>query len=151
MSPTRRPSSQLAGPRHGLAGAWAVLLLALAVVSVHVLCSVHLDEQAQGAGHSHAASALVSVDEAADEAAGDAVGAPAVPEPAGGDSHGCSDHHQATAECDPVLPVPAGSAVLPDLTVRWQVPEAAHHASRVGPNGTVAAAPSLHALGISRT
>ena len=147
MSMTRRFSLQLADPRRGLAGAWAVVLLALAVVSVHVLCSVHLNEQTRGNGHSHAASALVSVDESADGTAGML----AVPEPVGGDSHGCSDHHKATAECDPVLPTLPGSAVLPDLTVRWHVPEMAHHESRARSDGTVTAAPSLHALGISRT
>ncbi|WP_125777268.1 hypothetical protein [Antribacter gilvus] len=146
MSLTRHLRSLLADPRRETASVLTVMFLVLAVVSVHVLCNVHLDEPAQSAGHSHQApvpdaeqaSAPTSVVEAA-------------PAPLGGGSHGCSDHHSATAQCDPVTPTSPGPAVAPTSSVQWLVSDLAHAERAARHIGTVAAAPSLTALGISRT
>lgn len=137
----------LAGPRRETASVLTIMLLVLAVVSVHVLCSVHLDAPAQSAGHSHQAvqgspQEPATVPTFVVEAA---------PGPMGSGSHGCSDHHSATVQCDPVTPTPPGPAVAPDLAVQWLVSDVAHREPAARQFGTVAAAPSLHALGISRT
>src|SRR5690606_17014959 len=79
-----------------------------------------------------------------------AAGAASGPVDRGG-AHGCSDHHTATAQCDPVLPQTPGPAAVPDQTVQWLVRDVADHSAPSLSGGTIASAPSLHALGISRT
>ena len=128
--------------------ALTVMFLVLAVVSVHVLCSVHLDEHAHtGAQASDGGEVLAAHDVAsAQDAAGEVV-----PEPLGGGSHGCSDHRAVTAQCDPILPAPLVLAAVPERTVQRIAPAAVHQDHRTATSVAVAAAPSLHALGISRT
>lgn len=64
---------------------------------------------------------------------------------------GCSDQHTATAQSDQTRPLPKGPSTVPNLAVRWLVPEAAGHRIRISSGVAAATAPSLHALGISRT
>lgn len=148
MSLTRRPRSLLAGPRRESASVLTVVLLVLAVLSVHFLCSVHVDGQARSASHSHVAAVQGSGQETAptETSAVDVATAPL-----GGGPHGCSDHHAVTEQCDPVMPSSPGPAVVPDFAVQWLVSDMALRESPAWSSGTVAAAPSLHALGISRT
>jgi hypothetical protein len=145
MSLTRRLHSLLADPRRGSASVLTVMLLVLTVISAHVLCSTHLNE-AESAGHSRVAAVQSAV-----PATADASVVEAAPAPLGSDSHGCSDHHSVTAQCDPVLLPPPGPAVVPELAVQWLVADLAHREPPARSSVTVAAAPSLTALGISRT
>ncbi|MEU4361854.1 hypothetical protein [Promicromonospora sp. NPDC023987] len=147
MSSTRSLRSLLAGPRRESASGLTVLLLVLAVLSVHFLCSAHLDEQAPRAGHSHAA-AMQGSGQVAPPAG--ALAAEAARAPLGDGSHGCSDHHSATAQCDPVLPSTPETAMAPDPAVLWAASDPAYHALPAW-SGVAVAAPSLTALGISRT
>lgn len=64
----------------------------------------------------------------------------------------CSDHHSPSAHCDPRLSVfSPGPAVAPLASTGWLV-SAVGHRNPLVPAGTAdATAPSLHALGISRT
>ena len=124
------------------------MFLVLAVLSVHFLCSAHVDGQAQSASHSHVAAVQGSGQEAAPTETSAVEVASA---PLGGGSHGCFDHHVVTAQCDPVVPSSPGPAVVPDSAVQWLVSDMALRESPAWSGGTVAAAPSLHALGISRT
>jgi hypothetical protein len=145
MSLTRRLHSLLADPRRESASILTVMLLVLAVISAHVVCGVHVSERAEG-GHSHVAA----MQSAAPATLGASV-AEAAPAPLGGDPHGCSEHHSVTAQCDPVRLPPPGPAVVPELAVQWLVADLAHREPPVRSSVTVAAAPSLTALGISRT
>lgn len=147
MSLTRRLRSLLAAVRPGSTGVLSVMVLVLAVMSVHVLCSVHLDEPPPGAGHAHTTSAAFAVDLASAPQTASEV----VPAPLGGGSHGCGDHHTATAQCEPVLPAPLLLAVMPEPAVQRLAPAAAQQDQRPLSSVVNAAAPSLHALGISRT
>lgn len=160
MHLTHRARSLLAGPRREFGAVLAIMALVLAVIGVHVVCSVHLDERAGGAGHAHQAGAeasghhVVAAIDHHEVAAGmelaAGVGTEAAVEPLVADPH-CADHGTVTAHGDPVRAVPQGPAVVPDLAVRWLVPALADHEPST-PSGVAAvAAPSLHALGISRT
>jgi hypothetical protein len=124
------------------------MLLVLAIISAHLLCSTHPNEQAQGAGHPYVAAVQSSEHGPATTGASVAVAAPAPP---GDGSHGCSDHHPVTAQCDPVLLPAPGPAAVPELAMQWLVSDMARHEPTVPLSTTVAAAPSLTALGISRT
>ena len=146
MNLTHRARSLLAGPRRELVGVLALMAFALAVLGMQSLCGVHPDERAAGAGHSHEASAGAP---GFDVAAADAVVEVAA-QPLGADPH-CADHSTVTTQSDPVRTGPQGPAVLPDLAVRWLVPPAATHQPAAPSGLAVASAPSLHALGISRT
>lgn len=135
MSPTRRLRSLLAGTRRGSVSVLSVMIVALALVSVHVLCSVHLDRSDAGHGHGPAAGVAAETGSV----------------PLGDESHGCGDHHSASAQCDPVLPSPVVSAVLPERTVQRTAPAAAYQDHRTADGVATPVPPSLHALGISRT
>lgn len=140
MSLTRRLRSLLADPRRESASILTVMFLVLTVVGVHVLCSVHLDERldgldGQGASHSHGA----------------AVHAAGHDSEHGGGSHGCADHHRVAAQCDPLRPAAPAPAVTPELAVQWLVPAPASHEPLTRSSVTLPTAPSLTALGISRT
>ncbi len=140
MSLTRRLRPLLAGTRRGSVSVLTVMLLVLTVVSVHALCSVHVDTH--DGGEVLAAQGVASTQDPAVEV---------VPEPLGGASHGCSDHHSVTVRCDPVLPPSLVLAALPERTVQRLAPAAVHQDHRTASSVATAAAPSLHALGISRT
>lgn len=141
MGLTRHLRSHLAGSRLGSAGALTVMFLVLTVASVHALCSVHLDghggAQAHDAG-THVANAQDAVVETA-------------PEPLGGGSHGCSDQHDLTARCDPVLVSSGFLAALPDRGAHRHAPAVVDQDNRTASSVADAEPPSLHALGISRT
>ncbi|WP_146197309.1 hypothetical protein [Promicromonospora sp. AC04] len=146
MSLTRRLHPFLAGPRRGSVSVLTVMLLVLAAVTVHALCSFHLDPhtsaQAHDGGEVLAAQGVANTQDAAVEV---------VPEPLGGASHGCSDRHSAAVQCDPVLPPSLVLAALPEPAVQRLAPVTVHRDHRTASSVAVAAAPSLHALGISRT
>lgn len=148
MGLTRHLRSLLAGPRRGAASVLTVMFLVLAVVSAHVLCSVQLDGETHSGAQAPDGGGQLAVYDVA--SAHDAV-VEVVPEPLGGDSHGCSDHHPVTTRCDPVLPPPLVLAVMPERTVQRLAPAVVHQDHRAASSAATAAAPSLHALGISRT
>ncbi|MFD2794488.1 hypothetical protein ACFS27_13355 [Promicromonospora vindobonensis] len=125
-----------------------VMFLVLAVLGVQAVCGVHLDEAGHtsaltdaGAGHHAASAGLGTSDQATEADLGHH----------GDDPSHCSEERTATARYDRTLSPFPDLAQAPDLAQQWLVPGIAHHAPR-GPSGlAVAAAPSLHALGISRT
>jgi hypothetical protein len=157
MSLTRHLHSPIAGPRRGSASVWTVMLLVLAVVSVQALCTVHLDDLVRSTTHSAGSSTshahgVVGQDAVQGITGSQDASARAASEPAlDGGSHGCFDRHPMTTQCDPARPLPPSPAVVPDLAVQRLVPGMTRHESRAEPSGTAAAAPSLHAMGISRT
>ncbi|MFE7509208.1 hypothetical protein [Promicromonospora sp. NPDC057488] len=145
MSPARRLRSLLAGTRRGPVSVLSVMFVALALVSVHVLCSVHLERN--DAGHGHGEVAITT-----EVAAAAATAVPGTSSaPLGDESHGCGDHHSTSAQCDPLLPSPVVSAVLPERTVQRTAPAAAYPDHRTADGVATPVPPSLHALGISRT
>ena len=135
------------------------MFVVLAVLGVQVLCGIHLDaahhgpgEPGQGGGHVDAA--------VGQQATAAAVGTPdrvteADPGHHGG-HHGdggnhCSEDRTATARYERTLSHFPDLAGAPDLAQQWLVPDITHDAPLVPSGVAVAAAPSLHALGISRT
>ncbi|WP_369369852.1 hypothetical protein AB1046_13660 [Promicromonospora sp. Populi] len=143
MNLTRRISSLLADPRRGFAGVLTVMFLVLTVLGVQVLCSVHLDE----AGHSDVEQpAMVAAVGAPDRVAEVAPG-----HHDGEDPFDCSEDRTLTARYDRTLSPSTDLAEAPGLALQWLVPDTAHHVLRVPSGVAAAAAPSLHALGISRT
>jgi hypothetical protein len=148
MDLTRRLRSLLADPRHAVVGAVAVMALVLVAVGVHVLCSVHLDEHPHEAG---AADGVVAQHGAHGTEGSHVEVAAAAAGPLDHHAHGCSEHGAVSAQWDPVRPLPQGPAVVPVLAAQWPVPVMVHHDKRVPSGVAVASAPSLHALGISRT
>ncbi|MFC8801492.1 hypothetical protein ACFT2C_27475 [Promicromonospora sp. NPDC057138] len=150
MSLTRRPSSLLADHRRWSASVLTVMLLVLAVLGAQVLCGVHLNEQAAG----HADEAAVQSPglwPAAETTVAEAPDVEAALAPPDDGAHGCSDHRSLTAQGDPVRQPPPGPAVMPELAAQWLVADLAHREPPVRSSVTDAAAPSLTALGISRT
>ncbi|MGI5191571.1 hypothetical protein ACQEVI_25755 [Promicromonospora sp. CA-289599] len=124
MDVTRRTRPLLAGVRRGLAGALTAMLLVLAVVSAGAVVSTYHD------------ATTVEV----------AVG------PIHDGLRDCSDHHSPSAHCDPVVPVfSSGPAAAPVPSTGWLVSAVGHGDTPVPANTADASAPSLHALGISRT
>jgi hypothetical protein len=64
----------------------------------------------------------------------------------------CSDHHPPSAHCDPLPTVSSpGPAALPVPSTGWLVSAVGHGDTPVPADTADATAPSLHALGISRT
>lgn len=124
MDVTRRTRPLLAGARRGLASVLTAMFLVLAVVSAGVVSSTY-----------HEATAV---------------------EVASGPIHDglrdCSGHHPPSAHCDPLPPVSSpGPAALPVPSTGWLVSAVGHNDAAVPANAADATAPSLHALGISRT
>jgi hypothetical protein len=147
MDLTRRFRSLLADPRRELASVVTVMALVLVVLSVHVLCSVHLDERAPDAGTAQAAV----VQHRGHDGVSPRAAAEVTLGPLDGHAHGCTDHGPVTAQWDPVRPLPQGPAVVPVLAVQWPLPDLGPREPRVSQGVAAVAAPSLHALGISRT
>jgi hypothetical protein len=114
----------LAGLRRGLASVLTAMFLVLTVVGTGVLC-----------GAQHEVTAVEAT-------AG----------PVHDSLRDCSDRHPPSAHCDPFLPVSSpGPAAPPVPSTGWLVSTVVHGDTPV-PAGTAdATAPSLHALGISRT
>lgn len=131
MNVTRRVRPVLAGARHGLSSALTAMVLVLTVVSAGVLCGGQVAVQV--ADHPVLAVETVSG-------------------PVGGDSPYCADHHSPSAQCDPLRAAHSpGPPARPEPSTSWFMAPAVHH-DTLAPAGTAeATAPSLHALGISRT
>lgn len=148
MNVTRVARSPLADPRRGFVSVLTVMFLVLAVLGVQAMCGVHLDEASHGSAHMddaaghHAAPAMSDTSDQAIE-----VG----PGHHGDDPSHCSEERTPTARYDRTLSPFPDLAQAPDLAQQWLVPGLAHHAPRAPSGLAVAAAPSLHALGISRT
>lgn len=124
MDVTRHTRPFFACVRRGLAGVLTAMLLVLAVVSAGVVCSTH-----------HAATSV---------------------EVASGPTHDgardCADDHRPSAQCDPLPPVSSpGPATLLAPSTGGLVSVVAHDDTPVPANTAGTTAPSLHALGISRT
>ena len=143
MNLTRAARSLLADPRREVKSVLAVMFLVFTVLGVQLLCSVHLGE----AGHTHpestvgqyAAAAVVSAE------AGGASGHH------GEDPNHCSENRTVTARYDRTVSPSAELVGEPDLALQWLVPDIAHPQRGTATGVAVAAGPSLHALGISRT
>ncbi|WP_344105806.1 hypothetical protein [Myceligenerans crystallogenes] len=143
----RHLRSVLAAVCPGPLGAVSVMFLVLAMVGVHSLCNVHRDVPSPEAGHSHDSSLVLVADvEAAEETPVEALR-----EPLGIGSHGCADHHTAAAQCDPVLLAPVLHASMPEPDKQRLAPALAQQKQPTVSGRSTPAAPSLHALGISRT
>lgn len=124
MDVTHRTRPLLAGVRRGLAGVLTAMFLVLAVVGAGVVCGTYPE------------ASVVEV------AAG----------PIHDGLRDCSDHHSPSAHCDPLLPVfSPGPAAAPVASTGWLVSAVGHGDTPVPANTADATAPSLHALGISRT
>jgi hypothetical protein len=148
MNLTRAARSLLADPRRGFASVLTVMFLVLAVLGVQAMCGVHLDEADHGGGHAHAAvgqHVLPDVATASDHAA------QADPEHPGEDPNACAEGSTVTARHDRTSSPSMDFSGAPSLALQWLVPDTAHHGPWVPSGSAVAAAPSLHALGISRT
>ncbi|MEV0894613.1 hypothetical protein [Promicromonospora sp. NPDC050262] len=143
MNLTRPARALLAEPRRGVTSVLAVMFLVLTVVGVQLLCGVHLDE----AGHAHRESAVGQL--AASGVAPAEAGGPSGHH--GDDPNHCSENRTVTARYDRTVSPSADLAGEPDLALRWLVPDIAHTQRGAASGVAVAAAPSLHALGISRT
>jgi hypothetical protein len=110
------------------------------------VCGVHMDEAhssepVHGAVGHHAPPAVAtSPDQAAEVAPGHHQ-----------DRDHCAEERTVTARYDRTVSPSTDLAGVPPLAPQWLVPDITHHAARVPSGLPVAAAPSLHALGISRT
>ncbi|WP_454860021.1 hypothetical protein [Promicromonospora soli] len=174
MNLTRVARPSLADPRRGLASVLTVLLLVFAVLAVQAVCSVHLhqaDRSGTSAGGAvgqqyaavtvQAAPDLAAPDLAAPDLAAPGMAVPdqaipdqaahAAPERPAQDPYDCAEDRTITARYDRTVSPATEQAGVPSLAMQWLVPAIAEHGVRA-PSGLVAAAaPSLHALGISRT
>lgn len=151
MDLTRAARPLPADSRRGFASVLTVMFLVLAVLGVQAVCGVHPHEADHGAGHGSTRPYT---------AVGQQV--PTVVTPSGqpaqstlghhgeGSNH-CAEDRTVTARYDRTLSPLMDMAGAPSLALRWLVPDIAHHGVRTPAGLAVAAAPSLHALGISRT
>jgi hypothetical protein len=158
MNLTRVARPSLADPRRGLASVLTVMLLVFAVLAVQAVCSVHL-HQAEHSGTSADGAvgqqyATVTVQAVPDQAVPDQ----AVPDQAaqalerpGEDPYDCAEDRTITARYDRTVSPSTDVAGVPSLAMQWLVPAIAEHGTRAPSGLAAAAAPSLHALGISRT
>ena len=147
MDVTRRTRPLLAGARRGLASVLTAMFLVLAVVSAGVVCSIHLDDGPRGGSRTHSGEQVAA--QTTDVRATAA-------EPASWPTHGgprdCSDDHRPSAQCDPLPPVSSpGPAALPEPSTGGLVSAVVHDDTPVPATMAEATAPSLDALGISRT
>jgi len=153
MNLTRVARPSLADPRRGLASVLTVMLLVFAVLAVQAVCSVHL-HQAEHSGTSADGAvgqqyATVTAQAAPDQAVPDQA-AQALERP-GEDPYDCAEDRTITARYDRTVSPSTDLAGVPSLAMQWLVPAIAEHGTRAPSGLAAAAAPSLHALGISRT
>ena len=147
MNLTRAARSPFADTRRAFASVLTVMFLVLAVLGIQAVCGVHHEgghssaHLDMAAGH-HATSAVLGTPGQAGEAD---------PGDHGGDLSHCSEERTATARYDRTLSPFPDLAEAPILAQQWLVPGIAHHATSEPSGLAVTAAPSLHALGISRT
>ncbi|MEU4388614.1 hypothetical protein [Promicromonospora sp. NPDC023805] len=124
MDATRRTRPLLAGARRGLANVLTAMFLVLAVVSAGAVCGTY-----------HEATAVEVASGSIHDGFGD-----------------CSDRHPPSVHCGPLLTVSSpGPAALPLPSAGTLVSAVVHDDVPVPANTADATAPSLHALGISRT
>jgi hypothetical protein len=124
------------------------MFLVLVVLGVQAVCGVHLDEAGHSSTHTHDAvgqHAAPAMATASDQAA------QAAPEHHDQDPNHCAEDPTVTARSDRTVSPSIDLARAPALAMQWPVPGIAHHAPRAPSGLAVADAPSLHALGISRT
>lgn len=150
MNLTRRFRTARAGSRYGATAVMTFMLLVMAVVGATLTCSVHVGEHAHDVGQLHSGAQPHSGGEvqAVHDAAIDEVDAV---ELVGGSSPGCSDHDTVPAQSFSLSPPPSLLATMPERTISWLAPVVVRLDHRPNSSVAVAAAPSLHALGISRT
>jgi hypothetical protein len=129
------------------------MLLALVVLGVQAVCGVHLDDAGHGGTSSYSAAgqhaAQVSVT-APDQVISAAPGRHGEGHHGEGPNH-CAEDRPVTARSDRTVSPSVDLARAPALAMQWLVPELAQHCPQEPSGLAVAAAPSLHALGISRT
>jgi hypothetical protein len=135
------------------------MFVVLSVLGVQVLCGIHLDAGHHGldehghrgghveaaVGHQVTAAAVGTPDQVTEVDPGHHGG-----HHGDGGNH-CSEDRTATARYERTLSPFPDLTGAPDLARQWFVPGMAHVAPRVPSGVAVAVAPSLHALGISRT
>jgi hypothetical protein len=153
MNLTRAARSPLAAPRRGLTSVLTGMFLVLVVLGVQAVCGVHLDDAGHGgtsaygaAGH-HTAQAAAT---APDQVTGVAPGQHGDGHHGEGPNH-CAEDRPVTARADRNVSPSVDLARAPALAMQWLVPEITQHSPKEPAGLAVAAAPSLHALGISRT
>jgi hypothetical protein len=153
MNLTRAARSPLAASRRGFTSVLTAMLLVLVVLGVQAVCGVHLDDAGHGgtsaygaAGH-HVVQAATT---APDQVTGGAVGHHGEGHH-GEDPNHCAEDRPVTARSDRTVSPSMDLARAPTLAMQWLVPELAQHCPQEPTGLAVAAAPSLHALGISRT
>lgn len=153
MNLTRAARSPLAAPRRELTSVLAAMVLVLVILGVQAVCGVHLDDaghgatSADGAVGQHVAQATATTPDQVTAAA---------PGHHGGGHHGedpnhCAEDRTVTARFDRTVSPSVDLARVPPLAMQWLVPVITQHCPKEPSGLAVAAAPSLHALGISRT
>ncbi|WP_454850157.1 hypothetical protein [Promicromonospora soli] len=148
MNLTRAARSTLADPRRGFASVLTVMFLVLAILGVQAVCGVHLDQAGHasaplhGAVGQHAAPAVATTPDQAAEAA------PGYHDP---DPTDCAEDRTENARYDRTLSPSTDLVGVAPTAVQWLVPDHTHLSPRASSDLVAAAAPSLHALGISRT
>ncbi|WP_454850073.1 hypothetical protein [Promicromonospora soli] len=153
MNLTRRIRSFLAGSRRGLASVLAVMFLVLTLVGVPAVCDVPLDEHGHSgtrtyaADQEHATLAAASTQDVAVEIVAVEMGIGHH----GGGPYDCSDDSLVTARYDRTLAPSPDLAPAPERAEPWHHAPGVRRERRVPTDEVVTAAPSLHALGISRT
>lgn len=123
------------------------MFLMLAVLGVQAVCGVHPHEAdhsgtpSHGAVEERAPLSAVASDQVAESGS----------EHHGEDPNHCAEDRPVTAWSDRTVSPSMDLARAPALAMQWLVPEIVHHCPKEPSGLAVADAPSLHALGISRT
>jgi hypothetical protein len=149
MDLTPAARSPLAAPRRGLAGVLTAMVLVLLVLGVQAVCGIHLDDAGHGGTSAHGGAAQATVT-APDQVTGAAPGHHGDGHHGEGPNH-CAEDRPVTARSDRTVSPSVDLARAPALAVQWLVPEITLHCPQEPAGLAVAEAPSLHALGISRT
>lgn len=129
------------------------MFLALVVLGVQAVCGVHLDGAGHGATSAYGAAGQHAVQASAttpDEVTGVVLGQHGDGHHDEGPNH-CAEDRTVTARSDRTMSPSVDLARAPALAMQWLVPEPAHYSLQEPSGLAVADAPSLHALGISRT
>jgi hypothetical protein len=147
MNPTCASRPPLADPRRGFVSVLTVAFLVLVVLAVQAVCGVHAHE----ADHSSTSPHVAVEQHAASGAAASDPAAQIAPGHPSEDPNDCVEDRTVTARYDRTLSPSIDLAGAQSLALRWLVPDIRNDAPRAPSGLAVAAAPSLHALGISRT
>ncbi|MFI6424623.1 hypothetical protein [Promicromonospora sp. NPDC050880] len=176
MNPTRHPRPLLAAPRREITGVLAVMAFVLTVLGVQVLCGIHPD-----AGHAHPAASVAHhatssqpvmssqqatsahhATPAQDPTAAQHTRAHHAPPAAhhgttpghhghGHDPSDCAEDRPTSARYERTASLALDVTAATNPAPRWLLPAPAPHQARATGYAVLSAAPSLHALGISRT